>query len=153
VTAPAVRPKRIRVSLVSVRSGKARAGTLQVGLGLIGIVVLASAIGHFVLVPPDQQDLTDTLAPVSWSHPFGTDALGRDVLSRTLAATWLDLSFAIGVTVVAVGIGLIIGLLAGAIGGPLEHVTMRVVDAVIAFPYLVLVLAVITIIGPASKGW
>jgi peptide/nickel transport system permease protein len=119
---------------------------------MIGIVVLASAIGHFVLVPPDQLDLTDTLAPMSWSHPFGTDALGRDVLSRTLAATWLDLSFAIGVTVIAVGIGLIIGLLAGAIGGPVEHVTMRVVDAVIAFPYLVFVLAVITIIGPGIEG-
>jgi peptide/nickel transport system permease protein len=125
---------------------------LHVGLGLIGIVVLASAVGHFVLPSPDQQNLVATLEPVSWAHPFGTDALGRDVLSRTLASTWLDLSFAIGVTFVSVAIGLIVGIMAGAIGGPLEHATMRLVDAVIAFPNLVLVLAVITIIGPGIEG-
>ena len=151
MTAAAVRPERVRAGQLAAVSGR-RAGMLHVGLGLIGIVVLASAVGHFVLAPPDQQNLGATLAPVSWAHPFGTDALGRDVLSRTLASTWLDLSFAIGVTFVSVAIGLIVGIMAGAIGGPLEHVTMRVVDAVIAFPYLVFVLAVITIIGPGIKG-
>jgi peptide/nickel transport system permease protein len=152
MTTEAVPQRWVIARRVGARTRGARSGTLRFGIGLIVLVIVASAIGHFVLVPPNQQDLTATLAPISWAHPFGTDALGRDVLSRTLAATWLDLSFAIGVTVVSVGLGMIVGTIAGAVGGPLELVTMRIVDAVIAFPYLVFVLAVITVIGPGIKG-
>ncbi len=151
--APAVRVKLPRLALRrGRRSGKQVDRVLYAGIGIVAFVILASVIGHFVLPPPDQQDLASPLLAPSLSHPFGTDELGRDVLSRTLAATFLDLPFAVGVTLLAVTVGLVVGTVAGSIGGVVEHGTMRVVDAVIAFPSLVFVLAVITIVGPGFLG-
>lgn len=146
---------RFRLPRTLVRGRRARRRSdrlLYAGLILIGAVLVASVVGHFVLPPPNEQDLSVPLQAPSLSHPFGTDELGRDVLSRTLAATWLDLSFAIGVTVVAVVVGTVVGTIAGALGGAVEHASMRVVDAVIAFPSLVFVLGVITIVGPGILG-
>lgn len=149
---PPVRLRLLRAPWLGRRTSRRRDGLLYTGLSLLAIVILASIIGHFVLPPPNQQDLSATLLAPSWAHPFGTDDLGRDVLSRTLAATWLDLSFAIGVTIVSVTAGMIVGTAAGSIGGIVEHGTMRLVDAVIAFPSLVFVLGVITIVGPGIGG-
>jgi peptide/nickel transport system permease protein len=151
-TTPGFRLRLPRASSVLARALGRRDGLLYAGLAIVGLVILASLIGHFVLPSPNQQDLSAPLQVPTGSHPFGTDELGRDVLSRTLAATWLDLSFAVGVTIVAVAIGLIVGTVAGSIGGTVEHATMRLVDGVIAFPSLVFVLGVITIIGPGVTG-
>jgi peptide/nickel transport system permease protein len=118
------------------------------GLAMLGFVMLASLIGRFVLPEPNEQNLLATLAAPSLEHPFGTDDLGRDVLSRVLAATWLDLGMAISVTAVSVLIGLTIGSLAGYVGGWVERLVMRIVDVVVGFPYLVFVLAVVAILGP-----
>lgn len=118
------------------------------GIGLIGLVLLASLIGGFVLPDPNQQDLLAPLQAPSAAHPFGTDELGRDVLSRTLAATWLDLGLAIGATLASAGVGLLVGAAAGYAGGWVERVLMRIVDFVIAFPYFVFVLAVVAIMRP-----
>jgi len=126
--------------------------TIAFGLGILGFVVIASAVGHFVLAHPNAQDLNNTLAGPSGSHLFGTDDLGRDVLSRTLAATWLDVSVGVGITACAIVIGLAVGALAGYLGGWVDRLAMWLVDAVIAFPYLVFVLAVITIVGPGILG-
>jgi peptide/nickel transport system permease protein len=149
---PAVLRRLPRVPYLGQRSGRRRDGLLYAGLIVLGLVILASLIGHFVLPSPNQQDLSAPLQVPTAAHPFGTDDLGRDVLSRTLAATWLDLSFAIGVTILTVTVGLIVGTVAGSIGGIAEHATMRLVDAVIAFPALVFVLGVITIVGPGIGG-
>jgi peptide/nickel transport system permease protein len=120
----------------------------NVGISMVGIVILASLVGGFVLPEPNEQNLTATLAAPSLDHPFGTDDLGRDVLSRVLSATWLDLGVAFSVTMASVTIGLVIGSLAGYVGGWGERVLMRIVDAVIGIPYLILVLAVVAILGP-----
>jgi peptide/nickel transport system permease protein len=128
-------------------SGSARR-MLFCGAGLLVVVMAAALIGGFVLPQPNHQDLDVTMAAPSLSHPFGTDDLGRDVLSRTLAATWLDLGLALGVTAVSVLIGLIVGSLAGYAGGWTERIFMRLVDVVIGFPYVVFVLAVVAIMGP-----
>lgn len=125
---------------------------LRVGLVGLGLVLLASLIAPFALPDPNAQDLSVPLQAPSLSHPFGTDDLGRDVLSRTLAATWLDLPVAIGVTFASVCIGVIAGTAAGYTGGWVERVVMRIADAVIAFPYLVFVLAVVAIMGPGIRG-
>jgi peptide/nickel transport system permease protein len=125
---------------------------LTVGLALIGLVLLASAIGHFVYSDPNHQDYSATLQSPSLSHPFGTDDLGRDVLGRTLAATWLDLALALSATFVSVTLGVTLGTFAGYLGGWIERVIMRIADFVIAFPMVVLVLVVIAIIGPGVLG-
>lgn len=120
---------------------------LTAGLSLVGLVILASAIAPFVLPEPNAQDLSNTLQAPSLAHPFGTDELGRDILSRTLAATWLDLALGCGATLMSATAGVLIGTTAGSVGGWLERIAMRFVDFVIAFPYLVFVLVVIAILG------
>jgi peptide/nickel transport system permease protein len=125
---------------------------LRVGLALITFMLLASIVGSFILPDPNEQDLLAPLEAPSLDHPFGTDELGRDVLSRTLAAIWLDLGLAIGVTAVSVAIGVIVGSVAGYLRGWPERILMRFVDFVIGFPYLVFVLAVVAIMGPGVKS-
>jgi peptide/nickel transport system permease protein len=135
---------------------------LHLGLALVGLVLVASAIGHFLLPAPNHQDLLAPLEAPTVQHPFGTDDVGRDVLSRTVAATWLDLGFGILVTSISVTLGVVVGSASGYIGGWPERIVMRLVDAVIAFPFMIFALAVVAIMGPgilglvvalASLGW
>jgi peptide/nickel transport system permease protein len=123
-----------------------------VGVALVGAVVLASAIGHFLLPSPTALNLEATLAAPSIHHLFGTDDLGRDVLSRTLAATWLDLGIAFSATYAGVAIGVLLGTVAGYLGGWPDRLLMRLTDVVIAFPFIVLVIAIIAVIGPGIEG-
>jgi peptide/nickel transport system permease protein len=127
--------------------------TLSLGVAVLCLVLVAS-VGRplFGLPGPNEQDLAAALQAPSLGHPFGTDNLGRDVLSRTLAAGLLDLRVAITVTAMSVAIGLALGALAGFFGGSVDAVIMRVADFVLAFPFLVLILAVIAIFGPGLKG-
>ncbi|HET6447582.1 MAG TPA: ABC transporter permease [Conexibacter sp.] len=135
------------------RSGPRRRGyMLQAGFTIVALLLLASLIGHFVLPKPNVQDLQAPLQSPSGSHLFGTDDLGRDVLSRTLAATWLDLALGIGVTTVSITVGVLLGTLAGFTGGWFERLVMRLTDLVIAFPFMVLVIAIIAILGPGVTG-
>jgi peptide/nickel transport system permease protein len=123
-----------------------------VGLALVGLVVLASAVGHFALPSPNALDLQAALTAPSVHHLFGTDDLGRDVLSRTLAATWLDLGVAFLATYSGVLIGVLLGTTAGYLGGWPERLIMRFTDLVIAFPFIVLVIAIVAVIGPGIEG-
>jgi peptide/nickel transport system permease protein len=127
--------------------------TLAIGVALLAVVVLACLARPLLGLPdPNQQDLADALAAPSGAHPFGTDNLGRDVLSRTLAAGLLDLRVAITVTAISVLFGLAFGALSGFFGGRADSVVMRLADFVLAFPFLVLILAVVAIFGPGLKG-
>ena len=141
-----------RLLRTSRRSARWRRMTLAVGLGLIGFVIVASVIGHFVYPNPNEQNLAEALQAPSSSHPFGTDNLGRDVLARTLAATWVDLAVALVATYIAIGLGVVIGTVAGYVRGWPERLIMRVVDVIIAFPFMVLAIAIVAIMGPGLKG-
>jgi peptide/nickel transport system permease protein len=138
--------RRLHQSLV----GGQRSST--VGIALIGAVLLASAVGHFLLPSPTALNLEATLAAPSVHHLFGTDDLGRDVLSRTLAATWLDVGVAFSATYAGVAIGVLLGTVAGYLGGWPDRLLMRLTDVVIAFPFIVLVIAIIAVIGPGIEG-
>lgn len=142
---------RYRSLLRRYRRARIRRGT-AIGLSLLGIIVLASAVGRLVLPSPTALNLESTLAAPSLQHPFGTDDLGRDVLSRTLAATWLDLGVAFGATYAGVLIGVLLGTLAGYARGWPERVIMRLTDLTIAFPFIVLVIAIVAVIGPGIEG-
>lgn len=89
------------------------------------------------------------LSPPSFAHPFGTDNLGRDVFSRVLAATPLDLGIGVGVALLAMAVGGTIGLLAGFQGGVLDTVLMRVTDIFLSIPSLILALAISVALGPS----
>lgn len=116
---------------------------------VLGAVLIVVVFAN-VLAPysPTQQDLDGILLPMSGAHPLGTDDLGRDVLSRMLHGTRVSVlaaSLAVGIAVV---LGLPLGIAAGWIGGVADVVTMRVVDAVMSFPAIVLAIGITATMGP-----
>lgn len=125
----------------------------KIGAGILLLLVLV-AIFAPIIAPhkPDDLDFANLLTGPSGTHLFGTDAEGRDVFSRTLYALRLDLGIVVLVTYVPLPIGVIVGALAGYYGGFLDAVIGRLADVMIAFPFMVLVIAVITIVGPGVEG-
>lgn len=87
-------------------------------------------------------------SPPSWSHPFGTDYLGRDVFSRTLVATRISMLVGVIAVAIALMIGLILGPISGYYGGWVDSVIMRTADVFFAFPYILFVLLIMTVLGP-----
>ena len=127
--------------------------SLWTGLVIVGLIGLAALTAPLILpAGPDHQDLLNTLQPPSLAHPFGTDNLGRDILTRTIYAARIDLVVGLTTTYVPLVLGVLLGLAAGYRGGWLETVVMRAVDVVVAFPFIVLVIAVIAIVGPGLLG-
>lgn len=92
------------------------------------------------------------LQPPSWDHLFGTDALSRDVFTRTLYGARQTLPVSVAVIVCAVAIGTILGSLAGFFGGWIESVVMRLVDVTLAFPPIFLAMAVAAALGPGLRN-
>ncbi|MGE0450158.1 MAG: ABC transporter permease [Vicinamibacterales bacterium] len=123
---------------------------LRVGISIVGLALLAALIGP-VLAPfdPASQDLALRLAAPSTVHPFGLDELGRDILARVLAGA--RISFLVGVTVVTISasIGTLLGAIAGYFGGRIDDVISRVVDTLMAFPGLLLAIALVAVLGPS----
>jgi peptide/nickel transport system permease protein len=115
-------------------------------LVIVAIVALAGA----AVTPYDPLsiNMANRFLPPTFDHPFGTDDLGRDVLSRTMAGTGIALQAAATVLVIAVVIGTITGLIAGYYGGLADEGLMRVTDVFIAFPGLVLAMAITAALGP-----
>ncbi|NPD65250.1 ABC transporter permease [Lichenicola cladoniae] len=120
------------------------------GLAMLTLLLLAIAAAPLLAgAPPDRLDVLHMLRPPSAAHPFGTDMFGRDVLSRVLYGGRATL--AIGVLVVASAFiaGVTVGTIAGFFGGLLDSVIMRLVDALLSFPALVLAIALAAAFGPS----
>jgi len=143
--------------------GMPRAGILRTvrswPLGLrLGIVVVATvaAAGLFapLLTPydPIAQDYRSTLLPPSAEHLLGTDNLGRDLLARVLYGARIDLQIGLIATYVPLIYGLALGAIAGYVGGWFDTVLMRLVDVAIAFPFLVLIIVILAILGPGIQN-
>jgi len=98
---------------------------------------------------PNRIDILKILEPPSAAHPLGTDDLGRDVLARMLHGARISLSVGFVAESIAIGIGLVVGLLAGYYGGKVDSLLMRFVDIMLCFPTFFLILAVIAFIGPS----
>lgn len=123
--------------------------SLIIGVVILVIFSLGALLAPF-LTPfePNAQDIASALqAPSLNGHLLGTDQFGRDVLTRILYASQIDLLIAVGATVVAASAGSILGLIAGMAGRRVEAFIMRAVDVVFAFPFVVLVLVIIAILG------
>nr|MCW2728822.1 Diguanylate cyclase [Aeromicrobium sp.] len=130
---------------------KRRAGRFAIwtSYAVLGAVVLVMVFAD-VLSPyaPTKQDLDSILLPMSGAHPLGTDDLGRDVLSRMLHGTRVSV-LAAGLAVsIAVALGLPLGVAAGWVGGVVDVVIMRIVDAVMSFPAIVLAIGITATMGP-----
>jgi peptide/nickel transport system permease protein len=121
----------------------------SIGLGILVVLVLVALLAP-VIAPysPESIDPTRVLAGPTWAHPFGSDALGRDVLSRVLFAFQSSLSVSIGAVAVALAVGIPLGTAAGYFRGWTDALLMRPVDLLLAFPALLLALSLIAIVGP-----
>lgn len=115
---------------------------------LLASVFVAIFPAAFAPYDPNAFDYTALLQGPSRAHPMGTDNFGRDVLSRVLHAYTIDMQIAVFATVFAFLFGTITGALVGYAGGIAETLFGRVVDAVITFPFLVLVIAIVSVLGP-----
>jgi peptide/nickel transport system permease protein len=135
------------------RNVAARLGSREAaaGIGILAALVLVALFAP-VLAPhsPDAIDADHILAGPSWSHPFGFDALGRDVLSRVLFAYRASLGISIGAVALALVLGLPIGIVAGYFGGVVDNLLMRPVDLLLALPALLLAISLISITGPGQ---
>lgn len=141
---------------------QARLGSLYQGwltfranrLAMLGLVILVALILIAVFAPrlspqsPTAQNLADRLKPPSAGHWLGTDALGRDILSRLIWGSRVTLFIVGTVALIAPVMGLFIGTVAGFAGGWLDQVLMRITDIFLAFPKLILALAFVAALGP-----
>ncbi|PPR20993.1 MAG: putative D,D-dipeptide transport system permease protein DdpC [Alphaproteobacteria bacterium MarineAlpha10_Bin1] len=123
--------------------------TLKVGSAMLLVIVLAGIFAPVVApFDPYFQDYDRVLLPPGGTHLFGTDQLGRDLFSRVIYGIRIDLMVGFIITFVPMIYGVAIGALAGYYGGVLDSVLMRLLDTAIAFPFLVLIIVVIAILGP-----
>lgn len=119
-------------------------------LATAALLIAASLAAPLLPLPhPDTVDLANRLLPpASPGHPLGTDSLGRDLLSRLLAGTRTSLLVATAATAISLALGTLVGLTAGFLGGKTDSTLMRGIDLLMAFPYLVLALALVAVLGP-----
>ena len=127
--------------------------TLWIGLAFVGMCSIAGLVAPIIApFSPNEMNLLDQLQDPSINHLFGTDEFGRDIFSRVLYALRLDLWVVAVITLVPLLVGLLIGASAGFFGGKIDTLTTRAIDVFMAFPLMVLVIAVIAITGPGLMG-
>jgi peptide/nickel transport system permease protein len=155
-TAWAASPSELLMRAATKAAGRRRSPirrrlTLIAGLVLLGIAILAVALAPvLVSQSPTTIDALHPLAsPLTSGHLLGTDQYGRDILARILYGGRIDLAIAFGATSVTLVGGTFIGLVAGYLGGRVDSILMRLVDLFFAFPFLVLIIAIIAMLGPS----
>ena len=118
----------------------------SVVLALFVVSLLAPVIAPF---DPSAINAYQVLSPPTWQHWFGTDELGRDVLSRVLYGSRVSLKVGFVAVGIAVSIGTVIGLVSGYFSGLVDATLMRAVDVMLCFPAFFLILAIITFLEPS----
>jgi len=123
---------------------------IRVGLVIVAIAVLAAVFGP-VLTPydPSSQELARRLEGPSASHLLGLDELGRDILARLLAGTRISLLVGLAVVSVSSSVGMLLGSIAGYFGGRIDDLISRVIDVLMAFPGILLAIALVAVLGPS----
>jgi peptide/nickel transport system permease protein len=122
-----------------------------IGIPLVGALLLTIGIGLFWMpYDPIAIDLAHPLGPPALRHWFGTDEFGRDVLSRSMLGARISVLIALATVVVAITLGTALGLLAGYLRGWTDRLLMMITDAVLAFPGILLALALIAVLGSSD---
>lgn len=154
--------KLLRKPHLRMRLPAGRFGLVSGVILLATFALLALSRDMFELPQPEKMDLLARLAPPSLEHPLGTDHLGRDLASRLLSAIPISLGAALKAMGAILAIALPWGLISGLAGGRVDMIMMRLADIIMAFPTLVLALAIIgfmgasleaSIVGVAAAWW
>ncbi|GAB4363654.1 MAG: ABC transporter permease [Kiloniellaceae bacterium] len=140
---------RLYIAWLAFRSNHLAMLGLGIVLALIVMAIFAPLIAPY---DPNAQVLADRLQFFSAQHWFGTDELGRDIFSRIVYGSRLTLYIVILVAIIAAPIGLLVGTSAGYFGGWIDSVLMRITDIFLAFPKLVLALALVAALGPGIEN-
>lgn len=127
--------------------------TLIVGMVLIGVFVVMAIVPNLIApYSPTAFDYEAVLQAPSFKHPFGTDNFGRDMFSRVIWGSQVDMQIALFTTLFPFVFGTLVGALTGYYGGWLDAIFGRVVDIVVTFPFLVLVIAIVALLGPGLSN-
>lgn len=119
------------------------------GGGVVAAAVLAAVVGPLVVgLDPSAQQLALRLEGPSWSHWFGLDELGRDIFTRVLHGARVSLLVSVIVVSISAGTGILIGSVAGYFGGLVDEAISRIIDILLAFPGLLLAIALVAVLGP-----
>ncbi len=125
-----------------------RSPVLCIGIVMVFIIVIMAVFPSlFTSRDPLQISAPDKLQPPSAAHICGTDSYGRDLYARCVYATTVDLQIGVIAMIVPMILGSLLGLIAGYYGGKVDSVIMRIVDVMTAFPYMVLVIGIVAILG------
>jgi len=125
------------------------------GLAIVVLLLLVAVFANVIApYPPDLTNNAVFLKPPawqeggSWAYPLGTDAIGRDMLSRLIYGTRLSLSIGIAVVALSIVVGIMLGLVAGYFRGVTEIAIMRLMDIILSLPSLLLAIVIVAILGP-----
>lgn len=136
-----------------VRARERRRVAVVIASGVLVVLAVAVAFpGLLAPHPPDDTDVVAAFRPPGGAHPFGTDELGRDVLSRVVYGARPSLAIGLGATALGVLAGLVVGLLAATGPRLADRVLMRGLDVLLAFPELLLALLVVTVVGSGTAN-
>lgn len=136
-----------------IREVRSWSNTLKIGAAILLVITIAGILAPLIASSdPYYQDYGSILLAPSWEHIFGTDHLGRDIFSRVIHGIRIDLTVAFVITYVPMIYGVAIGAIAGYYGGWVDSILMRLLDTAIAFPFLVLIIVIIAILGPGVQN-
>ena len=130
-----------------------RKRTALIGIGIIAVLVLTAMLAD-VLAPYDPT-ATGSGAPMllpNWEHPLGTDMLGRDMLSRVIYGSRVAIYVGLLSLVLAIFVGIPLGIISGFYGGAIDNVIMRLMDIMLAFPIFLLAIVVMVILEPSTTN-
>ncbi len=134
------RENRLRATLAKDRKA-------QFGVVVLGLFIVAAIVAPWI-APNDPNEMTlDMMNPISAAHPFGTDDLGRDLLSRIIFGTRISLFIGFSTVIIALIIGVTLGIAAGYYGGRLDFIIMRYIDLQWAFPNFIIAVYLVAVFG------
>lgn len=138
---------------IFIRQFRKNSGAVAGAVLLVFIVLVAIFAPLIAPYDPLEMHTEDLLAPPSRTYPMGTDQFGRDTLSRVVYGSRISLQVGIVANVIAVTLGMIVGIQAGYYGGYTDMISMRVMDMLLAFPPLLLAMSIIGLLGQRSLTW
>lgn len=127
--------------------------SFRIGLILLAIHITLAVLGPWIAPFPQAKMMTGRpIQGPDLLHWFGTDQLGRDIFSRTLHGGWIVITLSVSGTILGVAIGSAIGLACGYVRGWVDEVVMRLVEAILSIPFLILALLAVSMAGPSMAG-